>query len=228
MKSLESPNLQVSKGMEIGYSSSWMGRRRKPLSLAISDQEINLESGTHLLLARNGRGKSTFLKTVAKCNRPLQGTIKVKGSVQYVSEDLSFDKELTPLCVFAALLDRKKRRLAKEYADFLELPTSVSIGKLSKGNRQKLLLVISEAQASGDSAQVLLLDEPFNGLDFFARQRVKELWDNQGRNHLRLLCIHPDEQTLTADGVITINENRIRWSQANRPLVWENIRETLV
>ena len=80
MKSPQSePSVSLLKGLTIGYR----GRKltgSKETSLASADEDIRLETGRHLLLARNGRGKTTLLKTVANIIPALKGKIECDGT----------------------------------------------------------------------------------------------------------------------------------------------------
>ena len=222
------PRVTVSKGTEIGYRPAFTSGNRKPVSLAkVGDGDIDLSSGYHLLLARNGRGKTTFLKTVAGCYKALNGKIEVEGNVQYISEDLKFDPELTPKTIFRSLFDKKLCELALSISERLELSVKTPYGKLSKGNRQKLAIIIAETRASEGGPQILLLDEPFSGIDFHVREEIGKIWSECEKNHLRIICIHPDEQTLEADGVLTINDGALAWEPVETHLNWGELKPHL-
>ena len=94
-------------------------------------------------------------------------------------------------------------------AERLELDLQKPYGKLSKGNRQKVTLIVAEVQAMTGGAQVLLLDEPFSGLDFNVRDEVDSIWHENQKEVLRLVCVHPDEPTLRAESALLINDEKI-------------------
>jgi len=220
------PRVTVGTGTEIGYRPSWSSFRRKSVSLATADKEIELREGFHLLLARNGRGKTTLLKTIAGCLSSLSGNVTVRGRVQYVSEDLKFDCEVTPALVFRSLFNPRLRKLANEMSERLELPVKTPYGKLSKGNRQKLSVILAETRASEGGPQVLLMDEPFSGIDFHVREEIGRIW-REGHQHLRIICVHPDEQTLEADSVMVISEGALSWKPVDTYIDWNGLKPTL-
>ena len=221
------PQVRVSSGTEIGYRTFWTSWRKKPVSLATANQEITLDEGFHFLLARNGRGKTTLLKTIAGCLKSLKGEVEVNGQVQYVSEDLKFDAELTPKLIFKSFFNKKLQKTAKSMAARLELPLETQYGKLSKGNRQKLSIIVAETKASAGGPQVLLMDEPFSGIDFHVRDEIGNMWREGAHRHLRIICVHPDEQTLEADSVMTINRGTLSWDPVDSFIDWNHLKPTL-
>jgi len=108
----------------------------------------------------------------------------------------------------------------------LELPVETQYGKLSKGNCQKLSIIVAETKASEGGPQVLLMDEPFSGIDFHVREEIGKIW-REGPDHLRVICVHPDEQTLEADSVMLINEGALTWSPVDTYIDWNSLKPTL-
>lgn len=221
------PSIYIPEGLSIGYSSRF--RRRNPVALlATAESPIELGDGRHLLLARNGRGKTTLLKTIAGIIPSLKGAIRCEGTIQFVDEDLRFDSELKPRQIFSALFKNGQRQFAMEMAERIELDADKAYGKLSKGNRQKVGLIVAEARTFHNGPQVLLLDEPFSGLDFSARDKVDQIWSENEEGIVRLVCVHPDEPTLKADSAVTIREGRLeKLEVVNGTLDWMETRLSL-
>ena len=144
--------------------------------LAIADEDIRLTEGTHYLLARNGRGKTTLLRTLAGLIRPIHGSCSVSGHCQFISDELSFDRELNAKLLLGSLLPRDRRKEAFEFAEELELDLKKAFGKLSTGNRKKVGLLLAEFSTIPNSANVVLFDEPFTGLDAPARESFQRRW----------------------------------------------------
>ncbi|HRQ88348.1 MAG TPA: ATP-binding cassette domain-containing protein [Bacteroidia bacterium] len=220
------PCVHLPEGLSIGYRRRF-GGGSGTTSLATAGSTIELGDGRHLLLARNGRGKTTLLKTIAGIIPSLSGSIRCDGTVQFVDEDLRFDTELKPRQIFSALFKNGQRSFALEMAERIELDVEKPYGKLSKGNRQKVGLIVAEARAHHNGPQILLLDEPFSGLDFAAREKVDEIWRENTAGIVRLVCVHPDEPTLKADSALAIREGRLEQLPVNGTLDWMKTRLSL-
>ena len=207
------PSILLEAGFQIGYG---------PV-LAELAETIELRSGTHYLLARNGRGKTTLLRSLARTLKPLNGKSEVKGRVQYLPEDLRFDEELVVKSLIGAMVPKAKRVAALEMAERIELDVKKSYGHLSTGNRRKVSLIVSEYSVSEDEGNLLLLDEPFSGLDVFARQAFETLWAGTGENVLRLVSCHPDYDRMPMESVLLIEGGKIRHLQ-QQGQVWSDIK----
>ena len=159
----------------------------KDLSLAISPGE------TLALLGKNGSGKTTLLKTFAGLLRPTAGAVQLngeplsreaKGRIGLLSHEPMLYAGLTireNLTYFARLFGMEsgkipaRVRLLAETLDIgerLDEPVRV----LSQGLRQRAAL----ARALLHDPGVVLLDEPFSGLDPDAAERLE--------NVVRALC----------------------------------------
>ena len=100
MMNPQAPSIHLDSGLEIGYGSP----------LARFGQAVSLTGGTHFLLARNGRGKTTLLRTLARTLKPVSGNFRAEGFTQYLPEDLRFDPEITPAMIFRTLLPKAAAR----------------------------------------------------------------------------------------------------------------------
>jgi ABC-type multidrug transport system ATPase subunit len=194
MMNPQAPSIHLDSGLEIGYGSA----------LARFGQAVSLTGGTHFLLARNGRGKTTLLRTLARTLKPVAGNFRVEGFTQYLPEDLRFDPEITPAMIFRMLLPKPRLREALDLAAHIELDVKKSYGRLSTGNRRKTNLITAEFSVKPDSGNVLLLDEPFSGLDAFARQVFEEIWKASSANVLRLVSCHPDYDAMEMPSALMI------------------------
>lgn len=194
------PSIHLDSGLEIGYGSP----------LAHFGQEVKLGAGTHFLLARNGRGKTTLLRTIAGTHKAVAGNFKTEGFLQYMPEDLRFDPEITPAMVFRMLLPKARLAEALKLAAEIELDVKKPYGRLSTGNRRKTSLIVAEFSVKPDQGNILLLDEPFSGLDAFARQAFEEIWKKSADNVLRLVSCHPDYDSMEMPSALMIEGKNAR------------------
>lgn len=212
-----SPSIHLDAGLEIGYDSA----------LARFGDELKLSAGTHFLLARNGRGKTTLLRTLAGTLKPVTGKFRVEGYVQYLPEDMRFDPEITPTTIFKMLIPKERLDAALDLAARIELDVKKPYGRLSTGNRRKTSLIMGEFSVKPDVGNILLLDEPFSGLDAFARQSFEEIWQQSSNNILRLVSCHPDYDSMKIPSAVLIEGKSARqissddqtWSQLKKLLV---------
>jgi len=150
----------------------------------IKDLDLHVPAGSiYGFLGPNGSGKTTTIRLVLGLLRPLGGRITVLGSpmpehhakvlarVGYVPEQPHLDVTLTvrELIDFqAAFYRRWDRGRAEELVERFELDGARLFGRLSKGQKAKLMILLALAQC-GD---LLVLDEPTDGLDPVVRRDI--------------------------------------------------------
>ncbi len=210
------PRLHLDSGLEIGYGEP----------LAKFEDEVTLTGGTHFLLARNGRGKTTLLRTLAGSLKPVSGKFESEGFVQYVPEDLRFDSHITPALIFRMMVPKSRLSEALDLAARIELNTKKPYGQLSTGNRRKTSLIVAEFSVKADRGNILLLDEPFSGLDAFARQAFEEIWKSSTTNVLRLVSCHPDYDSMEMPSALMIEGSRARHLAGNGQK-WSGLKSML-
>ncbi|HET9950160.1 MAG TPA: ABC transporter ATP-binding protein [Candidatus Eisenbacteria bacterium] len=141
------------------------------------------------LLGPNGAGKSTTLRVLATLIRPTAGAVRVCGHdvvadadrvrrrIGYVPEaadlyDALTGREFLELLSDLHLLDRAEAAARSgAMLEALSLAAEIDrpVGDYSKGMKQKLLLTA----ALQHDPDVLLLDEPLDGLDVAAQETLK-------------------------------------------------------
>lgn len=145
--------------------------------LALDSVELNIVEGEIFgYLGPNGAGKSTTLRLLVGLLRPTAGSARVFGLdpwssapavhrlIGYVPGELALYDRLTSrqhITFFGHLRGRPDDKAATVIADRLDLDLDRPVRTMSKGNRQKLALVL----ALMSSPQLLILDEPTGGLD---------------------------------------------------------------
>lgn len=214
--SLLNPTIELGSGLQIGYGKAIAGL----------DGEIRLSGGTHFLAARNGRGKTTLLRTLARTLKQVSGTFRTQGFLQYLPEDLRFDPEIPAKTIFHAMLPAARVREALSLAEQIELDVSKPYGRLSTGNRRKTGLILAEFSVRESTGNILLLDEPFSGLDAFARQAFENLWHLSGDRVLRLVSCHPDYDDMAMPSTLVISDGKLQHLQGNHQN-WSSLKQQL-
>ncbi|MFR9774635.1 ATP-binding cassette domain-containing protein [Micromonospora sp. MS34] len=155
--------------------------RRAPWVLR--DTEVRIGPGeVAVVLGRNGVGKSTLLQLAAGVLRPTRGRVVDRpGVVGWVPERFPADQPftvgayLTAMGRVAGLSGPAAERAVRRWVERLCLTRfhGVRLPELSKGTAQKVGL----AQALLRPPGLLVLDEPWEGLDAAARDLVPEVVD---------------------------------------------------
>ena len=142
--------------------------------------DLDLPPGSRtVIVGGNGSGKSTLLRIGAGVSRPNGGAVTLPDRIGYVPERLAARSRFTGADYLAHMGRIKGLRAgvigtrSRELLRRLDLRPGPDrpIDSLSKGNRQKLVL----AQAFLGPAGLLVLDEPFSGLDAVAHAALGEL-----------------------------------------------------
>ncbi|MCA2212989.1 ATP-binding cassette domain-containing protein [Jidongwangia harbinensis] len=132
---------------------------------------------TVVVLGRNGAGKSTLLQLAAGVLTPVRGTVRDRPPVVgWVPERFPADQPFTAgqyLQRMAALRGLRGPAEVERWLDRLKLTEhcGTRLADLSKGTAQKVGL----AQALLVRPGLLVLDEPWEGLDSVARTLIPEL-----------------------------------------------------
>lgn len=211
--------LHLHEGTRFGYRSGLPWNRRDRCLVEVGSP-VSLEPGLHLLVAPNGSGKTTFLKTLAGLNRPLAGQVSLPGPVHYFADELRADPELTPSAFFRAFFKGDALRQAVELANRLRLDTRKQIQQLSRGNRQKVLLILAEMEAAAGQGNFLLMDEPLTGLDAETRVQVTSLWTERGTGVTRLVVMHELESVSQAHSLLTIANGQLKQATSQTGATW--------
>ncbi len=160
-------------------------KKKYPGTEALKGIDLQLPMGEicGLLGPPNGSGKSTLLKCVVGLVRPDQGDIKImgqkpsrhtKGLIAFMPEIDHLYRWMTVRGVLdftsAFYQDWEEARIS-ELVKFMRLdPPNKKVSSLSKGMRARLKLILALARR----APLILLDEPFSGIDPSSRDRIVE------------------------------------------------------
>jgi len=192
---------------------------------ALRSVELEIPPGAaRAVVGPNGAGKSTLLRLLAGLSRPTEGRLELFGQplrgpaararVGFVGHATWLYAELTARenLLFAARLhgvpDPEQRARSLLERDGLEPLTHRAAGTLSRGQAQR----VSIARALVHDPPLVLLDEPFTGLDRRSAGRLVErlrLLHDEGRT---LVVVTHDAAPLEGlvDGTLALEAGRLR------------------
>lgn len=181
---------------------------------AVKNISFKVEDGKVLgIVGRNGAGKSTIFRMVLNLLEATEGIIEFDGKklnsdvlnkFGYLPEEGSLlpQYSVIDLCeYYGALKLMTKDEVFKSLTDWLrvfniEEYISMKIGKLSKGNRQKIQFIVSVLH----NPDFIILDEPFSGLDPISVEELERailklknagktiIFSSHIMNHVENLC----------------------------------------
>lgn len=167
---------------------------------ALFDVNLDIEAGGIVgLLGPNGSGKSTLIKLAMGMLQPTEGKILLDGNVpgpvtkaftaylpdaNFLTEWMSVEQSVNYCRDFFADFNMDK---AESMLSRLGLPMKKKIKTLSKGNKEKLGLILTMAR----DARLYILDEPIAGVDPAARDFIVDtVMTNKGDDSTVFLCTH--------------------------------------
>jgi ABC-2 type transport system ATP-binding protein len=187
-----------------GLAKSYGSRR------VLHDLDLEIQAGeVTALLGPNGCGKSTLLRLIAGLERPDAGRVAVDGAIGYVPQHGGLSPYLRPAEHFELFgaarglgrveARREGTRLAGELGwDAAAAPVARN---LSGGTGRKLNITV----ALLGRPEVLLLDEPTEGLDLESTQRFWELmWACGERGAAVLVVSHTTDALSRATRVVEL------------------------
>ena len=147
----------------------------------LSDISFNVNAGKIVgLFGPNGSGKTTLIKLITgmicdkeKCITVCGNVVgeKTKCIVSYSPDRVSYRKESKVgelLDMYGLMYEDFDRERAKKNLDVLKINLPDLVGKLSKGNAEKLQIVLTMSR----KAKLYVLDEPFNGVDPVSKESI--------------------------------------------------------
>ena len=209
----------VASCIEVQYVTKSYGK-----TVALDDVSFSIPCGErYALLGPNGAGKSTTLRLLVGLLKPDTGTIRIdshepfspeaKSTLGYLPEDATPYRTLSVrenLEYIAALRGvRDVADATNRFLDELSLREyeRAKVGKLSRGNMQKL----SIALALVHDPKVVLLDEPLNYLDIPTQERVFKMLKSLDSTQIVSTHIMSIATRLT-NKVLMISRGKIVWN----------------
>lgn len=203
MSSADTINSLEVSGVTVAYSNG---------NVALQDASFRLTAGTICgLVGVNGSGKSTLFKAIMGFVSPTRGTVRINGGsvrsahsqslVAYVpqSEDVDWAFPVSVWDVvlmgryghmnFLRIPSAADKQIAAESLQRLGMETfrDRQIGELSGGQKKRVFL----ARALAQRGRLILLDEPFTGVDVQTEQAIVSLLSElRDAGHIILVSTH--------------------------------------
>ena len=172
---------------------------------AVDDVSYSVEKGEFFgLLGPNGAGKTTTLRILLDIFKPDSGSVQVLGGpltdakkdhIGYMPEDrglyqdIPLDRCLAYLGALKGMNQEEVKKRAENYLERFDLADSrhKKVKELSKGMQQKAQIIATLLH----DPELLIVDEPFSGLDPVNTQMVKDLLQEQREKGVTIvLCSH--------------------------------------
>ena len=192
---------------------------------AVDDVSFSVEKGEiFALLGPNGAGKTTTIRIMLDIYRPDQGKVAVFGGpmdeakkdrIGYMPEErgLYQDLPLEGVLVYLASLkgvsaDQARRRASAYLERFdLEAYKHNKVKELSKGMQQKAQIIATLLH----HPDLVIIDEPFSGLDPVNTQAVKDLLLELHRQNVTIIMsthqMHQVEEL--CDRILLVNQGKV-------------------
>ncbi len=187
----------------------------------LSGLDLDLQSG-HIygLFGKNGTGKSTLLKLICGLITPQAGEIEVLGfqpfkrptslmsDIFFVTEEIDVPNVTLSQLVklYSPLYPKFDKEQLTQLVNEFELSLDQNLNSFSQGQRKKAIICFALAC----NTQLLLMDEPTNGLDIPAKSQFRRIISSLS-NEQRCIIISThqvrDLESLI-DGVIIIDDKR--------------------
>ncbi len=181
---------------------------------ALLDVSLSIPAGQLIgVIGPNGSGKSTLIKSILGFIKPDFGTVrlfgepadKAKGRVAYVPQRGSVDWDFPVTVREVALmgryghipwwrdLNKDDHRIANESLEKVRMSEfkDRQIGQLSGGQQQRVFM----ARAMAQGADILLLDEPFAGVDAATERAILDVLEQTKNAGRTLVVVHHDLAT---------------------------------
>ena len=213
---------------------------------ALDDVSFRVEPGERVaVIGPNGAGKSTLFKAIVGVLPFTAGHISIHGEncydshsyVGYVPQQSEIDWSF-PVSVFDVVMMGRSRhigwfRLARkaDHAIVRDILEHLSLGdlasrqisELSGGQRRRVFI----ARAMAQDARVMVLDEPFSGVDQTAEQEIIDSLDVLTKHGITLLLSthHMENAALHFDKVLILRRRQMAYGAPDDVLTAGNLRE---
>lgn len=199
-------------------------------SPVLSGVDFEIDRGTTVgVLGPNGGGKTTLFRALLGRLPALAGSLEVRVPCSTVPQTDRSRLDYPVSCLDVAKMGslaglpwwRRPGRAEKRVS--LDALSAVGMreladepyGELSGGQRQRVLI----ARALTARADLLLLDEPYSGLDAPSAERLDQLiLDLASEGRSIMIATHDVDQTMAWDRVLCLNGRQIAWGKPGQVL----------
>lgn len=194
------------------------------------EASLNIPSrGIYALAGRSGTGKTTLLRMIKGLDSDYKGNIEFDGldisDITYITQSSELIDNIT-VNDFLMIFSENQNLIQSLLKDFnLNEKYGMKTQLLSGGEKKRLLIIV----AILTNKKVILLDEPYSGLDEdnarYIYQKLKSLSDN----HLIILSTHQMQEEDLYDGLIKIEKRKLYINNSdNKKLNLKNLNEPAV
>lgn len=152
------------------------------------------------ICGESGKGKSTLAKLIAGLLKPTSGSIKAPQNISYVFQEDRLLNNMNVIKNVCLNVDKSRIPYAESLLRRLGLSEwkNAKIGDLSGGMKRRVAI----ARAICHGGDLLILDEPFNGIDLHNKKIIadilKEEYLLKGKSVLLISHIQEDSEILNA------------------------------
>jgi ABC-type Mn2+/Zn2+ transport system ATPase subunit len=239
------PTLEINE-VSVAYAAGANGapgRLKNGDPLALENVSFQVQAGQQVaVVGPNGAGKSTLFKVIGGTLKPTRGQVNVYGHdpdrhicIGYVPQRSQIDASFPVTVEDVAMMGRvgqigmfrwPRRRDWRIVQECLERVRTAhlakkQIGELSGGQQQRVFI----AQALAQGADLLLLDEPFSGLDAPSHEAILEILDSLHEDEVTVLVATHDLNLAAErfDQVMLLNRRVVAYGRATDVLTSPNL-----
>ncbi len=190
---------------------------RKQIALQVDKLEV--PPGKVLIVGPNGSGKTTLIRSLLGLVRPRTGRISLLGLNPFKDAKKLY-KKITFIRDLDELHDSLRVRTLVEILSSSYGPDNVRsaikllgvdnyldkrLGELSKGMRRRASLLVAVAS----NRDLIVIDEPFSGIDSKSRKIISQILDNKNTNIIIISHVPPN---MRFDYLVFIESGKITYS----------------
>ncbi|MBE6788559.1 MAG: ABC transporter ATP-binding protein [Ruminococcaceae bacterium] len=161
------------------------------------------KTGVVCIKGASGCGKTTLLRIISGLEKADSGNILINGKLSYMFQEDRLLSFLTAIENVTCVMDGKaseKKEKAEKLLSAVGLSGDINtpVTELSGGMKRR----VAFARALAFEPDILLLDEPFNGLDPETRQLILKIVSDISKERLVILVTHDNKDIKALSGEV--------------------------